>query len=51
MNLFDEYLDERMKSWRFRVMYRWYYLMGRMHDKWDIWRGNYDANGNWIGRG
>ena len=29
--------------------YWWYYWTGRLQDKWDVWRGNYDADGNWIG--
>ena len=46
---YSDYKAERMKSWRFRWMYRWYLWTGGLHDRWDIWRDNYDEDGHWRG--
>ena len=31
---------------RFKILYWWYVFTGRLHDKWDVWRRNYDEEGN-----
>ncbi len=36
INSYRDYRDERMKSWRFRWLYRWHLWTGRLSDWWWI---------------